>query len=128
MRPVFSRWLLRGLGLGAAAAFASACQEELPSAPDDLAQGITVYAHANSAGESAHLTSDADDLSGYHGEALGDARGTRARADPRACANVDLATFSFRLPAWRFAGVAELYPWPNSRTSPEACPQERSLL
>ena len=63
MSHVISRWLRRGLVLGAAAVVASACQEELPTAPDDLVEGITVYQHADFSGESALLTGDLDDLS-----------------------------------------------------------------
>jgi hypothetical protein len=67
MPRVISRRLRQGLLLGAAVVFASSCQEELPTAPDDLAEGITVYEHAGFTGGSAHLTSDADNLSGYKG-------------------------------------------------------------
>lgn len=44
-----------------------ACQESLPSAPSELASGITVYEHANFLGESAHITSDTSDLSDFKG-------------------------------------------------------------
>ena len=67
MTRVISRWLRHGLLLGAAVVFASSCQDKLPTAPDDLLEGITVYEHAGFAGESAHLTGDRDDLSSYKG-------------------------------------------------------------
>ena len=57
-------WPGHTLLLGAAVAFASACQEELPAAPDELTAGTVVYEHASFAGDSAHLTGDVD--FGFH--------------------------------------------------------------
>lgn len=67
MPRITCRRLPRGLALGAALAIASACQDELPAAPDQLADGIIIYEHAGFGGASAHLTRDADNLSGYKG-------------------------------------------------------------
>ena len=62
------RFLLgHALVLGAAVVFAAGCQEELPTAPNGLVDGITVYNHAGFSGESAHLTADVSDLSDYKG-------------------------------------------------------------
>ena len=63
MPRVISRLLRQGLLLGAAVVFASACETELPTGPDQLVDGIIIYEHAGFAGESAHLTGDVDDLS-----------------------------------------------------------------
>ena len=43
------------------------CQKSLPTAPSELTSGITIYEHANFQGESAHITSDTDDLSNFKG-------------------------------------------------------------
>ena len=67
MPRLISRWLRQGLLVGTAAVFASSCQEELPTAPDDLLEGITVYEHAGFAGQSALLSGDADNLTAYKG-------------------------------------------------------------
>ena len=67
MRRCARRWPGHALLLGAAVAFAPACQDELPAAPDDLAEGVIVYEHASFAGDSAHLTGDVSNLSGYKG-------------------------------------------------------------
>lgn len=44
-----------------------ACQKDLPSAPSDLATGITIYEHANFQGRSAHITADIDNFEDYNG-------------------------------------------------------------
>ena len=67
MRRCARWWPGHALLLVAAVAFASACQDELPAAPDDLAEGVIVYEHASFAGDSAHLTGDVSSLSGYKG-------------------------------------------------------------
>lgn len=43
------------------------CQKSLPSEPSEFTTGITVYEHANFLGESAHITSDTDDLRDFKG-------------------------------------------------------------
>jgi hypothetical protein len=43
------------------------CQKSLPTAPAELATGITVYEHANFLGESAHITNDTADLGDFKG-------------------------------------------------------------
>ena len=67
MPRITCRRLRRALALGAALTIASACQDELPAAPDQLADGIVIYEHAGFGGGSAHLASDVDDLSGFKG-------------------------------------------------------------
>jgi len=53
-----------------AISFLAACQKELRMAPSDLMSGIVVYEHANYLGESAHITTDVDDLTDFKGPCL----------------------------------------------------------
>jgi hypothetical protein len=46
---------------------AGACQKSLPSAPSELAEGLTVYEHDNFRGHSAHVTADIADLEKFDG-------------------------------------------------------------
>lgn len=55
------------LALALALLTASGCRESLPAGPSELATGIIVYEHANSQGESAHITSDTSDLRDFKG-------------------------------------------------------------
>jgi len=43
------------------------CQNQLPTAPSELARGIVVYEHANFLGASAYITSDISDLRTFKG-------------------------------------------------------------
>jgi len=54
-------------GLLVMLALASACQKKLPGAPSDLAEGVTLYEHANYLGASAHLTQSVADLARFKG-------------------------------------------------------------
>ena len=58
---------MRCLAPAPALLLALGCQKSLPSAPSELATGITVYEHANFQGESAHITADTSDLSDFKG-------------------------------------------------------------
>jgi len=66
VRPARRRVLSVAFLIGSALLWAR-CQDELPSAPDALVEGITIYEHANYGGGSALLTSDVGDLTGYKG-------------------------------------------------------------
>lgn len=61
------RWILAGGGL---ALVSVACQEMLPTAPDELDRGIVVYEHADYLGESAHITSNVEDLKDFEGPCI----------------------------------------------------------
>jgi len=43
------------------------CSESLPTAPTELTRGVTIYEHANFAGDSGLLTNDVRDLKDYDG-------------------------------------------------------------
>lgn len=55
------------VALAAAIVIAVGCQETLPSAPDTVVEGITIYEHANYSGDSALLKGDVSDLKEYKG-------------------------------------------------------------
>jgi hypothetical protein len=58
---------MRRLAAAIALSLAPGCQKSLPTEPSELTTGIIVYEHANFLGESAHITSDTDDLSDFKG-------------------------------------------------------------
>lgn len=62
-----SRCLLLAAAAVAAAGGAACSRDRLPGGPSDLQSGIVVYEHANFLGQSAHITSDIDDLRDVRG-------------------------------------------------------------
>jgi hypothetical protein len=62
-----ARRIRRVGALAVALALVASCAKELPTAPTDLATGITIYEHANFLGDSALLTADVGDLKDYDG-------------------------------------------------------------
>jgi hypothetical protein len=53
--------------VAAIALVVTGCMDRLPTAPDTLESGVTIYEHANFRGVSAHLTNDVRDLREYSG-------------------------------------------------------------
>jgi peptidase inhibitor family I36 len=54
-------------GLALAFILVGACQDQLPSAPSELTQGIIIYADINFVGKTAHVTGDVNDLQDFDG-------------------------------------------------------------
>ena len=54
-------------GVVAAVLLLSGCMKNLPAAPSELTSGVTIYEHADFAGDSALLTGDLGDLGDFSG-------------------------------------------------------------
>jgi len=88
------------------AAFAHGCSEpELPMAPSDFSTGIILYEHANFLGNSAHVSSDIDDLRDFRGPCVHEGEDGTDRDWNDCISSVRVA------PGWR----ATLYRDPNYR-------------
>ena len=88
-------------GLAIAAFFLESCGDNLlPTAPSELTTGVVIYQHANFLGESAHITSDIENLESVRGPCVRsdtDANGNTSSTD-----SWDDCASSIRVaPGWR---------------------------
>ena len=91
----------RAIVAAAASFFLDSCGDNrLPAAPSELTTGIVIYQHANFLGESAHITSDVENLESVRGPCVRtdtDANGNSSSTD-----SWDDCASSIRVaPGWR---------------------------
>jgi len=112
------------------ATLAPGCENpELPMSPSSLATGIVLFEHANFLGNSAHITSDIDDLREFLGPCLHDDGAGSSSRDWNDCVSSVRVAPGWRATLYRGTGFDDdsldvISDVPNLQVVPGDCPHD----